>query len=202
MSEHRFFPIFLTESIPPFTKPPTVSENIQFSLWKSRARHYITPGVFFSPASGARNSRVNAWRTRLVPSRFQEPATFLLPCCAERAWHVFMRAAAIDPVDDEIPHFARYMFTTLPWQRINHDERVEGRWWRGRYMGWPKSSSWPPGRLSLAPLSPSFITRARIFLLRGRNQDFIDLSRASLFKGNINLAAEQVPGWIEVHTRR
>ena len=33
-----------------------------------------------------------------------------------------------DPVDDEIPHFARYMFTALRWQCINdEEERSEKR---------------------------------------------------------------------------
>lgn len=54
---------------------------------------YHSVGHFF--VNRARNLEVNAWRTRPVPSRFHKPATFLLPRCAERAWHVFMQAAAI-----------------------------------------------------------------------------------------------------------
>lgn len=54
---------------------------------------YHSVGHFF--VNRARNLKTNAWRTRPVPSRFHKPATFLLPRCAERAWHVFMQDAAI-----------------------------------------------------------------------------------------------------------
>lgn len=45
-------------------------------------------------------------------------ATTLRGACVTRFY-----ASCRDPVDDEIPHFARYMFTALRWQRINEDER-------------------------------------------------------------------------------
>lgn len=64
-----------------------------FVMKVTHAPLYHSVGHFF--VNGARNLEVKAWRTRPVPSRFHKPATFLLPRCAERAWHVFMRAAAI-----------------------------------------------------------------------------------------------------------
>lgn len=64
-----------------------------FVMKVTHAPLYHSVGHFF--VNGARNLEVNAWRTRPVPSRFHKPATFLLPRCAERAWHVFMRVAAI-----------------------------------------------------------------------------------------------------------
>lgn len=64
-----------------------------FVMKVTHAPLYHSVGHFF--VNDARNFEVNAWRTRPVPSRFHKPATFLLPRCAGRAWHVFMRAAAI-----------------------------------------------------------------------------------------------------------
>lgn len=48
-------------------------------------------------------------------------ATMLRGACVTRFY-----ASCRDPVDDEIPHFARYMFMALRWQRINEDERADG----------------------------------------------------------------------------